>query len=106
MNLALNNPSVAYTVRVRAKTTAPRTYLFGSAAVSRKFEAKFVLVIRVDGEGEKISIKGFGATAFDVAELGPGETFALQLENIHAVWVQDQLADTRVHCVLLADPTP
>ena len=97
---------VSYTVRVRAKSTKLRTNLFGSSNVSRVFEGNFILIIRVDPEGETIAIKALGANEFEVCTLEAGETFAVQLANIRSVWADKPDADTRVHCAIIPDPYP
>lgn len=98
-----NNPC-NYIVRVRAAATAPRTYLFGSDTVQRRFDGKFTLVIRVPNEGESVRIKAVGpGDPFDVCTLNPGQVFAVSLFNLSSVWADQPDSDTRVHCAFIAN---
>ena len=104
MNLALQGGGVTYPVKVKAKSISQRTFLFGSANVSRRFEGKFILVLRIDNEGEPVTIMAAGpGNPFKVCDLGRGEVFALQIFNLAAVWAEEAESDTRIHCALLPE---
>jgi len=104
MNLALQGGGVTYPVKVKAKNVTSRTFLFGSASVDRRFDGKFILVLRIDTDGEPVRIMALGpGSPFKVCDLGRGEVFALQIFNLAAVWAEEAESDTRVHCALLPE---
>jgi len=105
MSLQTNAGGTSYTVKVRARSVAARTYLFGSGQCPYRFEGNLVLVIRIDPEGEPVNIKAQGpGAAFDICSLEPGQVFALALTQLAGVWADNPDADTRVHCAIVPNP--
>jgi hypothetical protein len=102
VDLSKHFGSVSYTIKVLAKETAPKTYLFGSQTVFHSFEAKYPLVIRVPTDGETIKIKAQGyGDPFDICTLHRGQVFGLLVANLKAVWADQPASDTHVHCTLI-----
>ena len=97
--------SLSYIVKVKAKTTQKRTYLFGSSKISNRFDGKLILLMRVDPEGEPIRIWAKADTIndpYEVCELASGEIFVIALDKVNGVYAEEPEADTRVHCALVS----
>lgn len=106
MSLWLQSGAACFTVKVKARTTQPTTFLFGSDTVSHRFDAKFILVVNVDTEGSTVKLSAKGPAAeFHVCTLQRGQTFAMQIFNLSAVWAEAD-EDLRVHCAILPVSTP
>lgn len=105
MSLLVQAGNTSYTIKVRAGSTIPRTYLFGSDHISTRFECNFVLVLRVDPDGDSVLIKAQGpGDEFEVCQLEPGQVFAVELRNLGRVWADNPVADMRVHCTIVPAP--
>jgi hypothetical protein len=107
MSIFSDAAATSYIVRVKSGTTAPRTYLFGSASIQKPFDGRYTLFVRVphDADGITVVAQGPGAP-FNVCDLGPGEAFAVSLFNLAAVWAENPRNHTKIHCALMANCVP
>lgn len=105
MPLATTEKGVSYSVKVKAEKTRSRTHLFGSGKVMAPFQSNLVLIIRVDPEGERITLvsrRDENGGENEICVLDRGEVFAVTLKNLIYVAAYGS-ADTRVHCCLITD---
>ena len=97
----LDSQLTRYTVKVRAESVKRRTYLFGSENVSEAIDAFVVLIVRVDPDGERVTIvmtpRGGGEA--EVCELDRGEVYAIKVEHVLSVAAYGT-KDSRVYCSL------
>ena len=105
----------SYRVKVFAKTSDARSYLWGGAGVVRNFEvnAELLLLLRVDEEGETVTIGvdyfgGIIGKDHKLKQLGVlrrGESFAVELADVKGVYAQcesDSSLHTYVNCTVVA----
>lgn len=93
---------LTYQVRIRRE----KTYLWGGSGIKLNFPSEFLLVVRVDEFGEKITISTEERTNNDVVEFGelnPDETYLLNLKDIAGVFATtlEGKVDSNVICTLL-----
>jgi hypothetical protein len=99
---------LTYKIKVRRKNPATPIYLWGGRGVLKEFKKEILLFMRVDEEGETVTI---GVDYYDgvlnnepekkrIATLEKGESFAVDLKGVKGVYANCEF-DTGVTCTIV-----